>query len=211
MTSTRHADGPSPRIGRRAIAIVLLLFAGCSGRPARVGPPSIDPDHAGQQALAEYDRDADDQLSKDELAGCPGILGRIAEFDQDNDDHVSADEIAERIGTWQTTQVGLMSLRCRVTLNGQPLAGAEVKLIPEKFLGPAVQPAAGTTDTYGEVYPAIAEDQLPTDLQGVKGVHLGIYKVKITHPTRKLPDSDLGTEVVHRDQWNGIHLELKRR
>jgi hypothetical protein len=176
-----------------------------------VGPPSIDPDDAGQQALAAYDRDADGLLSKEELANCPGILGRIVEFDKDKDDHVSADEIAQRIDMWQTTQVGLMSLSCRVTLDGQPLAGADVKLIPEEFLGGAVQPASGTTDNYGVAYPAIAADKLPADLQDVKGVHLGIYKVEISHPNKQLPDPDLGAEVVHRDQWNGIQFELKSR
>ena len=186
----------------------MLACCGCSGGPSRVVPPGIDADLAGQQAVAQYDQDGDDLLSKEELASCPGILNRLEQIDTDQDDHVSADEIAQRIGMWQESKVALMPLGVRVTLNGKPLAGADVKFIPEAFLGDAVKPAAGQTDAYGMVSPAIASDQLPEDLSDIRGVHLGLYQVEITHSKQKLPDTRLGTEVNHRDQWNGIRFKL---
>ena len=195
---------------------VLLLFASCSRRPKRVHSPKIDPKQAGEGAIAQYDQDADGKLSKAELQACPGILTKLDLCDKDADEAVTAEEITGRIAEWQKTRVGVLSVSCRVRLSGKPLAGAEVKLEPETFLGEAVKAAAGTTDAYGTAQLTIPADQLPEDQQDLDGVHLGIFKVRITHPTRKLSpkyntQSTLGCEIDHRDQWNGIKFELSGR
>ena len=193
------------------VGLGMLVCCGCFGGPSRLVPPSVDPDLAGQQAVAQYDHDGDDLLSKKELASCPGILNRMEQFDTDQDEHVSADEIAQRIHSWRESKVALMPLSVRVTLNGKPLAGADVKLVPESFLGDAVKPAAGRTDAHGMATPAIASEELPDDLADVEGVHLGIYQVEVSHPKKKLPRKRLGTEVNHLDQWNGIRFDLSSR
>jgi len=175
-----------------------------------VAPPSIDADESGAQAMAQYDRDNDGLLSKDELENCPAILHRIERYDFDQDGQVSAAEIAKRVGELQKSKVALMPLGVKVTFNGRPLAGAEVRLIPETFLGEAVQSASGTTDKYGMTTPAIAADKLPADLADIRGVHLGLYQVEISHPKKKLGVQRLGTEIDHTDQWNGLRFDLKK-
>ncbi|MEO2032734.1 MAG: hypothetical protein ABGZ35_11680 [Planctomycetaceae bacterium] len=194
-----------------AVCLALLICCGCSGGPSRVVPPGIDADDAGEQAVAQYDQDGDGLLSKTELTSCPGILNRIDRYDADQDEHVSADEIAQRIEMWQATKMALMPLGVKVTLNGKPLASAELKFIPESFLGDAVKPATGTTDRYGTATPAIAAEELPADLADIQGMHLGLYQVQITHPKKKLPATPVGIEIDHTDQWNGIRIDLKSK
>ena len=60
-----------------------------------------------------------------------------------------------------------------LTHTGKPLANANVRLVPEEFLGPGVQPATGTTDAGGLVRPTIAGGPHP-------GVNCGLYRIEIT-------------------------------
>ena len=179
---------------------LLLLLSGCSGRPSRVKPPNIDPDKAGQMAIAQYDADADGVLSAEELDQCPGLKRAIAIYDINRDLSLSADEIAKRIRSWQDSKVGLMSMGCTVRLNGSPLEGATVKFIPESYLGEAVKPASGTTDEFGRATIAVADADLPDNEQGLVGARVGVYKVQVTHPDRSIPtkyntETTLGQEV----------------
>ena len=48
------------------IAFILLLIAGCSGRPGAVSLPDVDPATAANAAIEELDRNGDGQLSKEE-------------------------------------------------------------------------------------------------------------------------------------------------
>ena len=57
--------------------------------------------------------------------------------------------ITARIKAWQDSKLARMTLSCKVMHNGKPLAGAEVKFVPEKFLGNNVKPATGKTDRNG--------------------------------------------------------------
>jgi hypothetical protein len=93
-----------------------------------------------------------------------------------------------------------------VTLNGQPLEGANVVFEPEPFLGDEVKAAYGTTNQYGDVAPSIRPEDLPSpDLPG--GAHFGLYKVKIsrivdgkeTIPPRYNEQTILGQEVSYDD------------
>lgn len=188
---------------------VLVAIVGCSQGPARIQPPEIDADNAGDKAVAQYDQDDDGLLSTAELERCPAILTRIDRYDVDQDGQVSASEIADRIEQLREMRVALMPLGVTVTLNGRPLADAHVEFIPESFLGEAVLPAAGTTDRNGTVKPAIAVEKLPEDLADIRGVHLGLYQVRITHPKKKLGEQLLGTEVDHTDNWQGLRFDLK--
>jgi hypothetical protein len=209
--SATYRSGATKRALRAAVGIAAVFVMGCSSGPSRVSPPSIDADDAGEKAVAQYDQDDDGLLSKQELEHCPAILLRMERFDADQDNSVSAAEIAERIRKWQKIRVALLPLGVRITLNGRPLSGAEVRLIPEEFLGDSIQPASGTTDATGMCTPAISADKLPEDLTDFRGVHLGLYQVEVTHPTKKLGDQRLGTEIDHTDQWNGIRFDLKSR
>ena len=189
---------------------LLLSYVGCTGKPSRVKPPTINPDKAGKMAITQYDRDGNRLLSEEELDQCPGLKRAIELYDSSGDQSVSADEIAARIRKWQDTKVGLMSVGCEVRLHGSPLEGATVKFTPESYLGEAVQPASGTTDEYGRTTIAIADVDLPDEQKGLVGTHLGVYKVEITHPDRSIPpdynaETILGQEIA---QDNPVMLEM---
>jgi hypothetical protein len=68
----------------------------------------------------------------------------------------------------------------RITYNGQPLAGAEVRFAPEFFLEGVIEPAMGTTRGDGVVRPSIPEQRTPL-------VRVGYYRVEATSPNRQLP------------------------
>lgn len=178
----------------------LLIMTGCSRGPERVEMPSFDPEASAEAALKTYDRDSDGLLTKDELANCPGILSAFGSFDSNKDEMVSGEEIADRIRVYIDRGAGLKMVGCKVFLDGRPLAGATVELIPDEFLGEVVEKASGTSRSGGFVPLTIPPENLPVDLAGVQGVRLGVYRVQISHPGKKLPDryvsgNDLGVEI----------------
>jgi hypothetical protein len=81
----------------------------------------------------------------------------------------------------------LTTLNCSVYLDGSPLAGATVKFVPEKFLGEEIQTAEGITDQSGTASLSIPTEDLPKELRRVPAMRAGIYRVEITHPTKKIP------------------------
>src|SRR5207249_652874 len=112
---------------------------------------------------------------------------------------VSEEELAERLATlYQSSQIGMMSVSCKVLYDGSPLAGARVTFVPEKFLGPAFKSASGETDARGQV-------QLRAEGEETPGmVHLGYYRVQVskknaagqeTLPARYNTQTILGQEV----------------
>ncbi len=72
-------------------------------------------------------------------------------------------------------------------LNGRPLAEAEVKLVPEKYLGDEITTAWGKTTPSGIASMDIRDEDSPATEQGLRGVHCGTYKIEINHPTLKIP------------------------
>src|SRR5438445_13166155 len=75
----------------------LCLCAGCSGRPSAVSAPSLSPEEAGRQALAEYDANRDGYLDAKELERCPALKDALKAVDKNGDKRISAEEIAERL------------------------------------------------------------------------------------------------------------------
>jgi hypothetical protein len=162
----------------RAVLIAVALtscgvLAGCSGSPARVAPPAI-PNDAPQTAVAKFDKNANQALDGAELDQVPSIKSAIRRYDRNQDNKVSAEEIAARIQSWRDSKVGLMQVSVTVSLDGQPLAGAEVRMIPEEFLGGAVQSASALTDDAGRAGLRISDE--PTGA----GVQLGLYRIEIS-------------------------------
>ena len=103
-----------------------------------------------------------------------------------------------------------MSLRCMVTHNGRPLEGADVKFVPEKFLGPNMKTATGKTDENG-----VARLSVPTG-DGPPGVPPGFYRVEITKADMKIPakynkETIFGQEVAIDAEGirNGIKFDLE--
>jgi hypothetical protein len=134
-----------------------------------------------------YDADKNGSLSKAELEKCPGMLAAVAVYDSDGSGSISRDEIVARITALRKLGVGLARLVCDVSLNGKGLKDAVVDFEPETYLGDEVMPAQGITNERGIAQIAISSDKLPASQRHLKAIHYGTYKVRITHPSIKLP------------------------
>lgn len=141
------------------------------------------------------DANTDGMLDAKELEKAPGLKSGLKQADKDGDSKISQAEIDGRIGAWSASKTGRMTVVCQVTLNGAAVANAEVKLVPEPFLGSALPTAKGTTDGSGIVMPTAPEtDNKPA------GVAPGYYRVEITSAGKPLPakyntETTLGLEV----------------
>jgi len=178
------------------LAGILVLEFGClQRRPARIHPPGINASAAGAKAIEMFDANKDGKISGEELNKCPGVKAAIAQIDPSGQG-ITAEAITARIKAWQATKLGRMSMACRVTRNGQPLAGATVKFVPEPFLGENMKVAKGTTDQNGMAMISI-ETSGPKDPPGVPP---GLYRVEITKEGMNIPakyntETILGQEV----------------
>jgi hypothetical protein len=158
-------------------------------------------------------------IAGNELDAVPALKSGLPRFDTDGDKGISADEIAARVNAWKGMRTGLASVRCHITLDGQPLIGAEVTFEPELFLGEEVKTATGNTNQFGDVAPTVAKEDRPDPtLPG--GIHFGLYKVRISKqangreliPARYNKDTILGQEVAYDDPGilnNNLAYHLK--
>jgi hypothetical protein len=159
-------------------------------------PPSVDPQTAAAEAIRLYDSDRDGRLSQTELKACPGIQTVRDRYDTDGDGQVTQEEVVARLEHLYSQSVGLLAVTCAVTHRGRPLAGAEVRFIPEPFLGDAVETAVAITDASGAAAPSIPADKLPPQLAKLWMMQVGIYRVEIEHPSLSAAErKPLGFEV----------------
>jgi hypothetical protein len=160
-----------------AAIIVSFFLGGCSKEPKSYAP-EIDPVAAGYAALEQYDANDDGKISGPELDKAASLKSNLANIDLDNDRAVTADEIADRIRQWQKTKIlqTRTPIHCTVYHNKQFLADAEVKLVPEKFLGDKLKIAKGKTNANGMAV-LVMEDAKPDDPPGIGP---GFYRVEIT-------------------------------
>lgn len=203
----------------RARYLLLVSWAlaacelGCSRGPSRVAPPAIDADRATTEAIRLYDSNQNGSLNAAELARCPGILAEFKSYDTDGNGEISNVEIASRIRELRKHGVGLTRLNCDITVNGRGVTGATVTFEPEPYLGDGIKGATGTTDDRGVAQMAISLDDLPADQRDIKAIHYGTYKVRITHPTIKLPakyntETTLGYESRPGDPYASYALKV---
>jgi hypothetical protein len=206
-------------ISRRTLLVVYVGIAaaavvGCSRGPTAIEVPPIDSDAAADGALSQYDKNGDGLLAADELTRCPALVDALKNnIDKNNDKRLSKEELAERFAMWANGGVGISYLACRVTRGGRPLEGAQVKLVPESFFGDVIQPAEGTTGRSGTALLAIDKSNLPDDLQNLRGVQQGLYRVEITHQSVNIPakynkDTTLGVEVSFETGRNVVSFAL---
>lgn len=159
------------------------LVVGCSHSPSRISPPAISASSAGAEAVEMFDTNKDGKLSGAELDQCPSLKAAMARIDTTGQGAITAEMIADRIKVWQETKIGRMPFNCMVLHNGQPLIGAEVKLVPEKFLGSDIKEAKGTTDTLGRAVISIES----TDPAMRPGLAQGFYRIEITKAGENIP------------------------
>ncbi len=184
------------RLSTVVLGLAVLAGFGCWDRgPSRVYPPGID-SAAASKALQEFDTNKDGFIDGAELDKVPGLKAALKEVDTNKDGKISADEINARIGAWKDSKLGRMPVSCRVTHNGQPLAGATVSFEPEKFLGDQLTVGSGTTNAAGMAkITAVWKEGLP-------GVGPGFYRVKVTKTGENIPakyntETTLGQEVAN--------------
>jgi hypothetical protein len=196
---------------------LILTNAGCGaiGRPS-IKPPAVNPSRAASEAVELYDQDASGVLNASELAACPGLLAALDKYDTSRDRQLDPDEIAARLGEMYSGGAALTSFECRVLFDNRPLAGAQVRLIPESFLGGHVKSGSGVTNRSGSVTVGIADEELPEAVRGLKKMQLGIYRVEITHPSVKIPSkynssTTLGHEIHLSDPEEAVVFRLRSK
>src|SRR5438876_481057 len=64
---------------------ILFVLVGCSGGPSAVHAPTLSPEEAGRQALAEYDTNKDGFLDAKELERCPALKSSLKAIDKNRD------------------------------------------------------------------------------------------------------------------------------
>lgn len=200
------------------VAVVSLIglaaAPGCSNGPRRAVPPTYGSD-AGARALDAYDTNRDGAISGVELSRVPALRASLRQVDEDGDDRITAEEIDRRIESWEKSRVAEMPVRCKVLLDGVPLANAQVVFDPEPFLGPGVKSASGVTAEDGTAGMSVAKEHLADPK--FAGVACGWYTIRVTSSDRLIPDrynvnSTLGCEVAIDAHWLGageVRLELK--
>jgi hypothetical protein len=181
----------------RAGILVLLLLLANAGCSQRIEAPSLDPAGTSARAMAEYDQNKDGFLDAGELERCPGLKRCLADFDRDKDGRLSRDEIEQGLRDYEKSKIGLLEVRCKVTLDTEPLSGATITFEPETFMPSTIQKAVGTTNDRGVA-------QMQIDGADRPGCRLGIYRVRISKigpdgadivPARYSSRTPLGAEV----------------
>jgi hypothetical protein len=182
---------------KRVVSAALFVTSlGCSGRPADVGfrgPPRYDAQRAGQTAIEWYDSNRDGRLTGNELGNCPGLKAAVSRIDPTGLDGVTAKSITARIEEWEKSKVARVLIFCVVKHNGQPLVGARVRFVPEKFLGEKGEVASGETNEKGEA--TIGTPPIGSQTEFSAGVAPGFYRVEINKRGAGIP-SKYNTETV---------------
>ena len=81
--------------------------------------------------MAACDKDGNGALSPTELQAAPPIADRMGRFDIDHNGEVSKEELRKNLARIFDPEIGLVvAASCMVQRNGQPLSGAEVRLVP---------------------------------------------------------------------------------
>ncbi len=151
-----------------------LVYTGCSDSSSgRVEVPRVSEDIPGS-LIAEFDKDSDGSISKDELPKGMDLQGQ----DKDSDGKFSKPELEALVRNWQDMQVGMTAFRLQLTRNGTPLEGAIVTLEPYSFLGSETLPASGISGPDGVVQFSVAEDKTPSP--GLKVMHTGFFKMRVS-------------------------------
>lgn len=192
------------------------IFVGCNGRGS-ISKLSFDASRVANAALVQYDSNHDGALAGDELAACPAVKGALVSFDKNNDGRVDGEELRNRFQMWLDSPTRLIMVACVIELDGRPLNNAKVEFVPETFLADALLPGQGTTGEDGLTGISVASSDAQTaGLGNAKGVRLGLYRVRITHPTLPIPakynaNTTLGVEVSPASSGSPVRFTLRSR
>jgi hypothetical protein len=181
------------------------LLAGCPRASTEISMPKWDAGAAADSALATYDANGDQKLSREELKKSPGLLSALKSLDRDSDGSLSGEELKLGLHQIRQQEAALVEIACTVRRNGQALEGATVTFVPEAFMGEDVKPATGVTGRDGTTFPSVGQEEIPAEYRGrVQGVPCGVFRVTVTHPKASIPakyntQTELGRVVSRRD------------
>jgi hypothetical protein len=193
------------------LAVGAIMVAGCSKRAPRVDVPNFDPQKAAAAAMEQYDADKDGKISGAELDKCPGLKLAAEQLDSSGKGEITAQMIADRIQAFKDFKMGRGSINLTVTMNGAPLGGAQVKLVPEKFVAEWLPVCTGKTFTNGA-----ADVSMPLpEGETAGGVPPGFYRVEVTKGNEvpaqySGPETPLGVEVYGGAKRMGMRVDVKK-
>lgn len=179
------------RLSAKLSVVLLAVVMGCDGLPTPAEP--ANPEQAAAGAISAYDTNNNSTLETNEIAKSPALLSAMDKYDADKDGSLSKQEIQTRVQYYNDRLGSLTNFYAMVTLDGNPLAGAEVKLIPEPWLGSQAKAVTGTTDDKGMVV-------FRMENADEAGLYAGVYKLEVTDqgssvPARYNTATELGQEV----------------
>ena len=191
---------------RQSIRLVIgfSLLVGCS---RTVAIPNYSPTETARAAFTEYDKDGDGALDAAELERCPALKSFVKRRGKAKT-LLLADLEQELLALNQGT-IGSMAVSVRVMRAGNPLSGARVTLVPEKFHGTTLKSASGVTGNDGRA-------QMEQEGSGQIGAAPGFYRIVIslkdaqgseTLPARYNSATELG-EQIHTSSKGGIVIKL---
>lgn len=205
------------RLTSFALSTSCIWLVGCGG-PGRIATPDIDPHESTDAAFELYDVDTDGQLTFEELQSCPSLVDAMPAYDSNSDDMLTRPELVEGLQSWINRGIGAMAVPFTVKLDGRPVDGAKVNLVPAEFLDGAIQPASGTADERGAGALKMPAENRPSNIpKHLPVMQPGLYRVEITHPSIEIParynrETTLGLEAGLAGQNpNGVVWELRSK
>lgn len=190
-----------------------LLLAGCSSQPSKVEMPKYDPEAFATAIVERCDADKNSAISKQEADQAPGIVAAWTRYDTNSDGSISRDELVARAKQWADAGLGLASVRCVVRLNGAPVDGVLVKLVPDEAFASVLKPAECTSTSQGAAVMMIPADLQAADLKGIGGMQFGLYTVEVSHPQMQLKPSPTsrGRDIDRPEQSTPVTIDVVKK
>lgn len=199
------------------IGLLFSLLSGCGlSGGGSIDEVDFDPRAMAEKAFAEFDLDKDGSIADSELKSAPSLNSALAEIDTSGDKKITTDEMVACIEAWNEAGADLTSVECEITVEGVPLTGATVTLVPESFSGAEITAGTAVTDENGVAF-MVAEEAKAKGFP--EGMRLGFYKVKVSKleggeeavPAKYNEATTLGQAISPNDRLTSYQFTLKRK
>jgi hypothetical protein len=180
--------------------LALAFCVGCEPAKPVIPIVKINPATVAQKAMLLYDTNKDGRIADEELDKAPCFSAALDTLGTDAVKGVTAEQIAARVQKWNDDKNGLEPVLCNVARNGKPVAGAEVKFVPDPCISDYLtQSGVGKTDATGVARIGLSKESasdIPT------AIPPGFYRVEITKSGENIPAkfstaTTFGQEISH--------------